>query len=459
MKPSTIIHLVLVVSLWLWPGVGRASQAEQCLDCHGSDDLSTSLGDGATLSLFVDRAQFAASVHASLDCQDCHTDFTGDAHPDRAFPDRPAVSQFWSRACGNCHSEFQGIHKSMLEHNGGSVACADCHTAHAVQPVAVAFADTRYCTGCHGQPLFLQTRDGNRLPLQMDPGDLAGSVHQRLNCRDCHFGFTTKEHPERSFRSPRDHTLASAEMCRRCHFDKYTRTLESIHYVLLAAGRQDAPVCVDCHGAHAIATGRLEKVANARHCAQCHEDIYTVYKESVHGAALLSEHNQDVPVCSDCHRAHDISDPRTAQFHLTIPEICGNCHSNSAIVGKYGLSTQVVDSYVQDFHGVTLSFYKKEGELRPIATCTDCHGIHDIAKINGPGSPAVKANLVKRCQKCHPDATANFPDSWVSHYEASFAKAPGVFLVNLGYKIFIPFMVIGLALQVLLHIWRYAINR
>ena len=459
MKQAKITLAAVSIGIWALAITGYASDTNQCLECHGDNSLSTSLESGATLSLFIDRRQWEGSVHAGLDCQDCHTSFTGDDHPEHDFPDRRALAKFWSQACTNCHSEFQGIHKTMLEQNGERVVCSDCHTAHAVRPVAVAFHDTRYCTGCHSQPLLLATRDGDPIPLNMNPGDLAKSVHQRLSCRDCHFGFTAKDHPERGFRSPRDHTLASSETCRRCHFDKYTRTLESIHYALLSAGRRDAPVCVDCHGAHSIATGRLEKVVNARHCGHCHEDIYAVYKNSVHGAALLSEHNQDVPVCSDCHRAHDISDPRTAEFHLTIPEICGNCHSDSRVVGKYGLSTQVVESYVQDFHGVTLGFYKKEGDMRPIATCTDCHGIHDITKITGPGSPAVKANLVKRCQKCHPDATANFPDSWVSHYEASFDKAPGVFLVNLGYKIFIPFMLIGLGLQILLHIWRYAINR
>lgn len=459
MKQATITLAVLAIGILGLAISGYTTDTDQCLECHGDNGLSTSFENGATLSLFVDRRQLEGSVHADLDCQDCHTTFSGDDHPEHVFPDRMAHSKFWSQFCENCHADFQGIHKTMLEQNGERVVCTDCHTGHAVRSVAVAFHDTRYCTGCHRQPLLLPTRDGDQISLEMNPGDLAKSVHQRLSCRDCHFGFTAKDHPERSFSSPRDHMLASSETCRRCHFDKYTRTLESIHYALLSAGRQEAPVCVDCHGAHSIATGRLEKVVNAQHCAQCHEDIYAMYKESVHGAALLSEHNQDVPVCSDCHRAHDISDPRTAEFHLTIPETCGNCHSDSRVVGRYGLSTQVVESYVQDFHGVTLRFYKKEGDMRPIATCTDCHGIHDITKITGPGSPAVKANLVKRCQKCHPDATANFPDSWVSHYEASFDKAPGVFLINLAYKIFIPFMVIGLGLQILLHIWRYAINR
>jgi hypothetical protein len=34
-----------------------------------------------------------------------------------------------------------------------------------------------------------------------------------------------------------------------------------------------------------------------------------------------------------------------------------------------------------------------------------------------------------------------------------------VYLVDLGYKIFIPFMIIGLLLQIVLHLWRYAVNR
>ncbi|HEX8948893.1 MAG TPA: cytochrome c3 family protein, partial [Dissulfurispiraceae bacterium] len=140
-------------------------------------------------------------------------------------------------------------------------------------------------------------------------------------------------------------------------------------------------------------------------------------------------------------------------------------HANKEIMAKYGLSTEVVKSYLQDFHGVTLKFYKKQKEvfdkasIRPIAVCTDCHGIHDISKTKQQGAFLVKANLVKRCQKCHANATENFPDSWVSHYEPSLKNAPLVYLINLAYKVFIPFMIIGLILQILLHVWRYAVNR
>ena len=72
---------------------------------------------------------------------------------------------------------------------------------------------------------------------------------------------------------------------------------------------------------------------------------------------------------------------------------------------------------------------------------------------------AVKTKLVKRCQKCHAGATDEFPDTWLSHYEPSLASAPMVFGINLMYLVFIPFMMIGLLLQILLHIWRYIVNR
>jgi hypothetical protein len=71
----------------------------------------------------------------------------------------------------------------------------------------------------------------------------------------------------------------------------------------------------------------------------------------------------------------------------------------------------------------------------------------------------VKANLVKRCRQCHEDATENFPDAWMSHYQPTLATAPLIFTINQAYRIFIPVMVLGILLQILLHIWRYIVNR
>ena len=88
------------------------------------------------------------------------------------------------------------------------------------------------------------------------------------------------------------------------------------------------------------------------------------------------------------------------------------------------------------------------------ALCIDCHGVHNITRVDDPTSPVLKANLVKTCQKCHPGAPETFPAAWLSHYEPSWQKAPLVYSVKVFYTVFIPFIIGGLVLQILLHLWR-----
>jgi hypothetical protein len=46
-------------------------------------------------------------------------------------------------------------------------------------------------------------RDGEKQSLKVDPEALTLSVHDKLYCSDCHFGFSVEEHPERMFKSRR----------------------------------------------------------------------------------------------------------------------------------------------------------------------------------------------------------------------------------------------------------------
>ena len=61
--------------------------------------------------------------------------------------------------------------------------------------------------------------------------------------------------------------------------------------------------------------------------------------------------------------------------------------------------------------------------------------------------------------RCHEGATESIPDARMSHYEPSWSRTPLVYAVTLGYKFLIPFMIGGLILQILLHIWRVVVNR
>jgi len=266
------------------------------------------------------------------------------------------------------------------------------------------------------------------------------------------------------FNDFRSYRLALSESCRRCHFDKYTRTLESIHSKILASGRLDAPVCTDCHGGHNIEHFGEHRIIIAQRCQQCHEGIYDVYINSIHGKALIDMTSTDVPVCIDCHTAHDIKNPLSGDYRNNIPEMCSNCHSNKSIMDKYGISTEVVKTYVDDFHGKKISLYTKKPNHsatfnKNIAVCTDCHGIHNIKSMRTLDINTIKENLHKRCIQCHPDASQNFADAWLSHYIPSLTHFPLLFITIIIYKIFIPLLIAALALQILLHIWRYAINR
>jgi len=130
-------------------------------------------------------------------------------------------------------------------------------------------------------------------------------------------------------------------------------------------------------------------------------------------------------------------------------------------MSKYGLSPAVLKTYLQDFHGTTNTLLQEQSPLiwSKEAVCTDCHGIHDITKIDDPQSRVLRANLVKTCQECHPDATDNFPAAWLSHYEPSLTKAPLVFVVDIFYKIFIPFIAGGMVLHVFVDLWRILSGR
>ena len=319
------------------------------------------------------------------------------------------------------------------------------------------------CMVCHDDPKF-KTRLGDRekISLYVDQQAFAHSVHgKKLTCTDCHTDITGDEHAKKKFQNRHAMRVAYYEMCKRCHFPEYSRLLDGVHYAKLAKGDEKAPTCVDCHGSHEMTRPGRPRAVISRTCAQCHTAIAAAYVHSVHGKALLEQDNHDVPVCTDCHHAHDNSNPLSASWHLAIPQLCARCHSNKQMMAKYRISTQVLTTYLTDFHGVTASLESSEkADPRDFtATCTDCHGVHDITRVDGLSSPVIKANLLATCRRCHRRAGPNFPSAWIGHYEASLGHAPLVYAVNIFYMIFIPFVIGGLVLQILLHLWRVVVNR
>lgn len=233
--------------------------------------------------------------------------------------------------CLTCHG-VQGIKPAPVNHvTFDERTCLGCHSSSTVPS-----KQENTCLSCHSQPgLNMSLPSGETISLYVDPQVFAASVHgQKLLCTDCHTSISSYPHPQREIPNRREYNIAQYELCRRCHFDNYTKTLDSVHYEILSSGDFAAPLCTDCHGAHNVSPPSQPRAKISLTCSRCHQELYAMYAGSVHGKALIEEDNYDVPVCTDCHMTHTIEDPRTASFRLGSVELCSRCHSDEKLMQK-----------------------------------------------------------------------------------------------------------------------------
>ncbi|HUH98198.1 MAG TPA: hypothetical protein VLZ89_12610 [Anaerolineales bacterium] len=337
------------------------------------------------------------------------------------------------------------------------------------------------CLACHSQPLTVKYADGNTDIISFDPQQ---AVHNNFACTVCHQAQATYPHEDSgnngncavchwqvagNATAPSEMVFVSTDQdkramvldmnnsCQKCHAEEFTSTAHSAHAQIMAEGDRYAPVCVDCHGSHNIAQLNGSRSAIAKICSKCHMAEYTEYLSSVHGAALYDESNPDVPTCADCHGTHNVTGPSDPNFRSDSIALCGKCHGNQAMMSKYGISTDVFTTYLDDFHGRTVNFFRETGEINvPTATCYDCHGVHNIRKPDDPLSTVYPTNLQATCSKCHADASIRFPQAWLNHYEPTWDRTPALFVVNQGYLIFVPTVIGGFVFYIALDARRRA---
>ncbi|MCA9672333.1 MAG: cytochrome c3 family protein [Myxococcales bacterium] len=316
------------------------------------------------------------------------------------------------------------------------------------------------CLDCHREPDDpLKFPDGSKLSVAIDAKAYKASAHgAKLGCQDCHRSISDHPHPKVGARNARAYRVAASEMCKRCHYAYYTRSLDGIHFKQLASGNGKAPTCIDCHDAHRMRSPRKVRAEIPKRCASCHEKVSKVYALSVHGKALARASSaKDVPSCTDCHGAHRNLDPKTQGARAKVHELCGKCHSDKKRMKRYGLSANVYSTYLDDFHGRSNALYARGAgkAKKPMASCVSCHGVHDIRRFKEPGQKhALRARVLTVCKKCHEKATPNFADAWLSHYQPTLASAPLVWLVDWAYKLLVPFIISALVLHILLHLYR-----
>ena len=324
--------------------------------------------------------------------------------------------------------------------------------------------DAASCLECHdleGQEISFPS--GETRSATVDPAGWAGSVHAEagLDCTACHSTHEEYPHAEVPEKGFREYASVRVEACAGCHEEQAKGFADGVHFAMFKAGNHKAATCTDCHNPHQgkrltdpdkgglLASARA---AIPETCASCHASVVEQYKKSAHGAALLADGNPDVPTCIDCHGVHQMSDPRTARFRVNSPKICASCHTDAKRMSKYGLSTEVLRTYVADFHGSTVTLFQKQhpdqATNKPV--CFDCHGVHDIPHTRDPEKGIrTKANLLRTCQKCHTEATADFPDAWMSHYIPDPQRTPLVYWARALYVVLIPVTIGGMLLFVL----------
>ncbi len=254
----------------------------------------------------------------------------------------------------------------------------------------IEYIDSDACIDCHEESSH-QTLITN---------DLAQSIHSDLECLDCHQNRDILPHDE-----PSDY-FAGCEGCRTCHEDISD---EYISHGKSSIGTcEDMPQCMDCHGSHVVLPsddpGSNTYPPNlAGTCGECHTkpelvekynipDLHPVelFSKSYHAKELTNNGNLVAATCNDCHGVHDIktsTDPTSTISHSNVSETCGQCHE------------EIYQEYSQSIHWQALARGERES-----ASCTDCHGEHEIVDPHDQSSPVSKRTSAERtCARCHTD--------------------------------------------------------
>jgi formate dehydrogenase gamma subunit len=321
--------------------------SDDCLACHS--DASMVNGKG------VHGDAFKASIHGSMfSCVDCHTGI-------KSLPHDAALTK---PTCITCHADEQKLYDNGV--HGKALAAGNAKAAN--------------CGGCHGNIHEI-------LPAS-DPKSRSAKVNVPAMCGQCHSqaipGMAGK--PALAYQ-------------------------ESVHGRLIAAGDDKAAVCSDCHEAHDIrhsgdSTSPVFHRNIPKTCSKCHAGEAAAFAKSIHGK-VLDEGNIHAPVCTDCHGVHTIKATRDSASFVSPKNqgdfACAQCHNNVKMTAEYGIPGGRTETYKASYHGMAYAMGSKR-----TASCSSCHGTHNILPPSDPLSSVNPANLVRTCGQCHPGANANF---------------------------------------------------
>lgn len=89
-------------------------------------------------------------------------------------------------------------------------------------------------------------------------------------------------------------------------------------------------MCSDCHNPHTVRSTKIIEPIAATSCVKCHEDIFKAYAKDVHGLQRVAQ-GKGAPLCADCHQAHAV---KAASLGDGVKDACLSCHQNAVAEHK-----------------------------------------------------------------------------------------------------------------------------
>jgi hypothetical protein len=165
--------------------------------------------------------------------------------------------------------------------------------------------------------------------------------------------------------------------------------------------------CSDCHARikdDAHAEGGKNAGDKRVSCGVCHKSIEKEYHQSLHAKAIMKG-TERAAHCYDCHGRHYIvprKNPKSLVNLSNIAKTCNKCHSDKEFVKAHALGTgpSPGELFKESVHGTSGA-----------ATCTNCHGSHNLRSLIDPQSSIFRSNIPQTCGVCHPDITKQFVES------------------------------------------------
>lgn len=358
MKPTLRAILFLMLAIPVLAVAGPQASDDKCYSCHRE------IGDKQS-------AGFQKDIHflKGVSCAGCHGGDSKADDQDKAMdrskgyigkPTKAGIVQM----CAKCHGNESamkkfGVTTSMDEIDDfkQSVHAASSGEANGVQCIS--------CHGVHGM-----------LP-KSDPASPVNPLNVPKTCANCHsnIGYMRQFNPSLGV-------------------DQYEKYLTSVHGKNNAHGDSKVATCASCHSNHRILPvkdpGATVYPSNVpAMCAKCHSDAkymeqyhiktdqFDLYRQSVHGEALLTKGDHSAPACNSCHGNHGASPPGGAN----VANICGSCHAFNA------------DLFNKSVHKEA---FAKQG----LPECGVCHSNHLIRQ---PSDTLIGTTTGTLCGKCHND--------------------------------------------------------